>query len=331
MRRRRTGAALLTGAFAVFLAGPAWGQGESAARAQALFDEGRALLEGGHFAEACPKLAESQALDPGGGTLLNLALCHEKEGKLGSAWSEFQESLLQAQREQRKDREPIARAHLAGLLGRVPHLTVTVPPSSEAPGLEVRLDGAVLGRAAWGAAQGIDSGVHRVDVAAPGHAPMVMVVTVRGEGDDVRLEVPKLSAATSPQTAPGTEAPTARVLVRPMSAGDTPPGRHPLFWPAVVVAGVGYGAAAVTGVLALSANGNAKDGCHPARDFCTPDGADAGDRARTLAWVSTGALGVAVVATVTALVLPKRTGSSLPEMTAEPVAGGAKGSVVLRF
>ena len=37
--------------------------------ADALFKEGRALLDAKKFDEACPKLAESQRLDPGAGTL----------------------------------------------------------------------------------------------------------------------------------------------------------------------------------------------------------------------------------------------------------------------
>jgi len=64
-------------------------QRQRAAAAEALFQEGRALLMAGKAEQACPKLEDSQRLDPATGTLMALALCHEQEGKLASAWAAF--------------------------------------------------------------------------------------------------------------------------------------------------------------------------------------------------------------------------------------------------
>src|SRR5580765_1857550 len=69
--------------------------------AAALFREGKALMDKGDFAPACAKLEESQRLDPGGGTILNLALCHEKEGRFARSWSEFTEAVTVARRDGR--------------------------------------------------------------------------------------------------------------------------------------------------------------------------------------------------------------------------------------
>src|SRR5947207_14602108 len=83
--------------------------------AQSLFEQGTDLMRQKKYAEACPKLAESQQLDPGGGTLINLAVCLEKDGKLASAYNAYNEALAVAERDGNKTRESTARDRIAVL------------------------------------------------------------------------------------------------------------------------------------------------------------------------------------------------------------------------
>src|SRR5262245_18728599 len=86
-RPTRVRAKALGGAVILFVMGlHISARADDSAAAQALFDQGRKLMESERWAEACPKLEESQRLDPAGGTLLHLALCREHEGRIATAW-----------------------------------------------------------------------------------------------------------------------------------------------------------------------------------------------------------------------------------------------------
>src|SRR5512138_2397422 len=88
---------------------------EQRAAAQALFDDARRLMADKKYAEACPKLEESQRLDPGIGTLLNLAECQSLTGRTASAWANFLEAAYQAKAAGQAKRENTARSRAAAL------------------------------------------------------------------------------------------------------------------------------------------------------------------------------------------------------------------------
>jgi len=178
----------------------AFAQGSDAATAQALFEEGRALLQAGKAAQACPKLAESHRLDPGTGALLALALCHEQENKLASAWAEFNEVQGRANREGRPDRSRLAQEHAAALRGRLSTLLIQVPPDvASLAGLEIRRNGVPLGRGAWNVAVPVDGGSYAIKASAPGKKAWESSVWVKPESDRALTTVPSL--AEEPKTA----------------------------------------------------------------------------------------------------------------------------------
>jgi len=283
--------------------------------AQALFDEARQLMEAKRYPEACPKLAESQRLDPGGGTLLNLAVCHEKEGKVASAQAEFNDALSLAIRDGRKERQDLARERLAVIDAKVPRVSVTVAPEADVEGLEVKLDGLVLRRAAWG-----------VEATAPGARTWRIDVPVEmAERKTVR--VPAFQGGAAPTAGPVVVTPPPPTTTSPPPFVPEPqlekPRMNPLFYGAIGVAVVGGVLAAVTGELALSANSTAKDGCNFDRNYCKDQTSiDAANRARTMAWVSTGALAVGVVGAIGILLIPPTRIASPVKVGFSPAPGG---------
>src|SRR5688500_5523674 len=74
------------------------------AAAEALFDQGLRLMKQNSFSEACPKLEESNRIDPAVGTLLYLGECYERVGKTASAWATFREAASLATNSSQPDR-----------------------------------------------------------------------------------------------------------------------------------------------------------------------------------------------------------------------------------
>jgi len=163
-------------------------QSREKAAAVALFDEAHKLVEAGNFADACPKYAESNRLDPQLGALLHLADCYERQGRLASAWSTFREAEEIA--EKRADpRQQTAHARALTLDGKVSRLTILVPSASAVEGMLITRNGVEIGPAQFGTAVPVDPGVHHVRATAPGMRAQQQDISVGEQGDQKTLRL----------------------------------------------------------------------------------------------------------------------------------------------
>jgi hypothetical protein len=288
---------------AVALAAPRVSAQETgSAAAQQLFNDGRRLMKQGAFSEACPKLAESQRLDPGIGTLFNLADCHEQLGKTATAWGEFLEVAAQARTRGQNARVDAARARASALEPRLPRMTILVRAND--PGLVVTRDGAEIGRAQWNSALPVDPGEHTVAARAPKKESWLRTVTIT-PGQTLPVEVPALdpiatptpAAATAPARPPTTtltSATTTALPPEPPPAPESPrgPNRVP---PAIAfgLAAVGAGVGTAFGIMSKTKHDDAAAHCNG--NVCDASGVALRDDARragniaTVAFVAGGA------------------------------------------
>jgi hypothetical protein len=175
----------------------------NSALAESLFGEGKQLMSADKFAEACAKFEESYKLDPAGGTLLNLALCHEKLGRTATAWSEFNDAETTARRDGRVDREKFAAEHVKALEPTLSRLTVVVPQDSRVAGLELKVDRTALGEALWGTALPFDPGTHLVTATAPHKRAWTGTIVLGARGDRQQVTVgPLVDEATDQSVSP---------------------------------------------------------------------------------------------------------------------------------
>lgn len=185
----------------------------SQAAAEALFREGRRLMEEGNYDEACPKFEASNRLDVAVGTLLNLGVCWEQAGRHASAWATFLEAAALAARTGSPEREQLARSRAAELESRLIRVRVIV--ASPARGEQVMVGDRAFDDVMWSVAIPIDAGEWPVQATAPGRIPWEGTVTATTEGSVVELHVPALEVAPEPEVTelpPGLQQPIAPVI-----------------------------------------------------------------------------------------------------------------------
>lgn len=197
-------------------------QASDVARAEQLFDEGRALMKRGEYSQACSRFAESQALDPGGGTILNLGICRRHEGRTATAHAILSEALGQARADGRTDRMATAQKHLDALAPVLSRVSVRLPAKAPAS-LRVEVDGEALAGSPETWTFALDPGVHEVRASADGYEPWSVRVTLSPAADHVVVELPQLKPVPAVEPLP---APPPTVIA-PAPAPAAPPRRSP--------------------------------------------------------------------------------------------------------
>jgi hypothetical protein len=276
--------------FSIALQAGAQGKsGGNRAAAEALFNQGRDLMTAGKFTEACPKFEASQQLDPGLGTMLNLAECYEKTGRTASAWAEYREAIPLARAAGSKARLDLATERAQALQERLSTLTIRAMSGEDLdPHLEVRRDGVALQSAELGSPIPVDPGEHVIEAVAPGKQAWTSKIQVAGEAAKVSVEIPKLQAT-------GEAATTTDVASVTTSPGNTPPPSDKPSGSAQRVTGLVFGGVGVVGLglgtffglQASSKWSDAKDKCADYPYGCGAEGADLRSSAQSAATVST--------------------------------------------
>lgn len=192
--------------------------------AERLFEEGRALMLAGQIAEACSKLEASQQMDPHVGTLLNVAACHEKLGKIGTAWVEYQQALTAARAEGQREREAFAAERIRVLEPRVSWVVVDVPETPSIHGLTITVDGSAVLPMAWGKDMPFDAGEHVVTASAPEYQPWETRFALT-ESERRTVRVPSLQPRASAQPLPPPRSPQPTAEPAP-AATPEPPARE---------------------------------------------------------------------------------------------------------
>jgi hypothetical protein len=264
--------------------------GADSATADRLFREAKELAMAGRYAEACPKLEQSQRLDPALGTQFNLADCYEHTGRPASAWLLFNEVMSLAHVAGKAERESAAKARADALEPHVPHLVLVVR-APDTPGLELTRDGTPVKEEDWGKPVPVDPGDHSVEAAAPAHKKWTSRVTIPTEGAaPTELVVPELEQeqpAPPPVVAPPPPSTPAPTMTAPPPA---PVGSSQrtlgLFVAGLGVVGVLVGS--VFGFDSLAKHNDATSSACPNGGACGDQGAvDAWQSARTAGNVST--------------------------------------------
>lgn len=301
-------------------------------RADQLYNEGKTALDAGRVDEACTKLGQSLAIDRGIGTLLNLARCHELQGKTATAWREYTEASLKADQAGQAERAAGARELAGKLATRLPRLTIKVVNGP--PGLVIQKDGAAIAAGELDTPTPLDPGTHTITATAQGFEPFSATVQIAPEPGNKTVTIELRPAAggvvsSAPHNVPPKD-PTVPPAIKPSDTSEAG-GPGALTIAGSVVGGVGVVGVVIGAVFGVSTMNSLDEAENDAalcpNKQCTSAGRAAIDDAETSGIISTigFAVGGAAIATGVVLIVLDLTGVVAPTKGALPLRIGAVG------
>jgi hypothetical protein len=256
-RRGLAAAVVLVAALAAAQAALAASPADRAAARQH-WNQAEALKKKGQLAEACKHLEEVERLDPKLLTLMELAECSERLGKLVEARAQWSLARDRAKHDEKPQSKERAEKRLAVIDKRLAHLTLQLAANSPA-GAQVLGDDVPLDAASLGSALPMNPGDHVIVVKAEGREDAKYPVKLAA-GDKQTLAIAVGPAAASPTAPPASPPPPpAPTVAAPANVGASPPPAPPAlqtsssWWSGQRTAGVIFGAAGIVAVGAGSA------------------------------------------------------------------------------
>jgi hypothetical protein len=305
-----------------------------ASPAAALLAEGRRLMTAGNFAEACPKIADSESQSPSPLTQMTLATCYEKAGKLATAWTTYQAAAESASAEKKKKIAVAAKHMGAALEPKLSRLTIKVQDGSS---VSVQLDGAPVQESDLGTAVPRDGGGHDVEATAQGKKAWKKHVELAASGQSLEVDVPQLeSDEPAPAAASSDSSENKEASSAPEEKGAS--SGTPQRITGIAIAGVGVIAAAVGTYAGLHANSVYNDAvlaCGGNTNCSSANGLSLRGSASTWATASTVSFVLAGAAVAGGAVLfftaPKNHDAQAPAVGVGPASLGTGLSLVGRF
>jgi len=302
---------------------------QAVSAAKTLFEQGQKQMEDKNYDAACQSFKASNEAVARVGTLLNLADCYEKAGKLASAWGAYFDAISTGRRQNKPEYEEFAQKNRDRLEPLLSKMTIVLPPEVRVDGMKVIRDGQTVEPVALGVAIAVDPGKHVIEATAPRKLAFHTEVTVDDAHKNVEVKIEKL--ADAPMAWAHTNQP--QIVEKVV---EVPSAVTPVRIGGIVLGSLGIASVIVGSVLGLVANDkyqNAlKNDCGGNPNACNAVGVTNGSAAHDLANVATGLFVgglVAVAGGVTLFIVgaPSRTASTQSAaLRVVPTSGGAVAS-----